>query len=448
MQSKQEQEQQQQTQELQTQVAQNGPRVEKSDKKTKQYSKRVIIFFLLCIALLLALITMQAQFKIGGSSSNDATKNYRTPQSSGFAELATSMRRDRRPVQVIQAAPETPQSETQARTQRIVIDGTREPLPAQSQLPTLPRYYSNRDNAQAASILRTMKIQALTARPIVDDFKLEENGLTNTASAGTQGAVAMRDGSGTSGVPQVIDSATMAAIAQQSGGQSDQNRQTQKQDFLRGANGGSSMTRQGYSQNLPVPQQFPYELKAGTIIPGILITGINSDLPGNVLGQVSENVWDTSTGKFVLIPKGSKIIGVYDSEVSFGQNRVLLVWNRLIFPNGTTLNIAGSPGVDIAGYSGLSGRVNKHWGKMFGAALLSSVFVTGAEIVYDKDSQGSNDNKSPRDVAAESVAGSILDMGTKIMNKATDIQPTIKIRPGKKFGIFVQEDVVFPFPYL
>jgi type IV secretion system protein VirB10 len=188
------------------------------------------------------------------------------------------------------------------------------------------------------------------------------------------------------------------------------------------------------------------ELKAGTIIPGILISGINSDLPGNVLAQVSENVWDTASGKFILIPKGTRIIGVYDSQVSFGQRRVMLVWNRLVFPNGTTLNIAGSPGIDQAGYSGLAGKVSEHWGTMLKSALLASVFVAGAEIVYDSDS-GGGDNKSPRDVAAENAAGSIIDMSTKLMNRAADVQPTITIRPGKKMGIFVQKDVVFPFPY-
>jgi type IV secretion system protein VirB10 len=216
---------------------------------------------------------------------------------------------------------------------------------------------------------------------------------------------------------------------------------------LSGANGGASLTPQGYSASVPFPQQFPYELKAGTLISGILITGINSDLPGNVTAQVSENVWDTATGKFVLIPKGTRIMGIYDSRVTFGQRRVLLVWNRLIFPNGTTMDIAGSPGIDQAGYSGLSGKVNEHWGTMLKSALLASVFVAGAEIVYDSDSSGSSENKSPGDVAAESAAGAILDMGTKLMKRAADIQPTITICPGKKMGIFVQRDVIFPYPY-
>jgi type IV secretion system protein VirB10 len=243
-----------------------------------------------------------------------------------------------------------------------------------------------------------------------------------------------------------MSSENLAALARKEQ-MPDANGQAQKQDFLRGAKGGGSLTPQGYSENLPVPQQFPYELKAGTIIHGVLLTGINSDLPGNVIAQVSENVWDTAAGNHVLIPNGTRILGVYDSRVSFGQRRVLLVWNRLVFPNGTTLDIAGSPGIDQAGYSGLSGKVNEHWGTMLKSALLASVFVAGAEIVYDSDSSVNSENKSPRDVAAESAAGSILDMGTKIMNRAADIQPTITIRPGKKMGIFVQKDVVFPFPY-
>lgn len=205
----------------------------------------------------------------------------------------------------------------------------------------------------------------------------------------------------------------------------------------------------GYSSALPMPQQFPYELKAGTIIPGIMVTGINSDLLGSVIAQVSENVWDTSTGRYVLIPKGTRILGVYDSRVTFGQRRVLLVWSRLIFPNGTTLDITGSPGVDQGGYSGLPGKVDAHWWTMIKSALLASIFVAGAEVVYDDTSWSDrNESKSPRDAAAESVAGAILDMGTKLMNRASDIQPTITVRPGKRMGIIVQRDIVFPFPYL
>jgi type IV secretory pathway VirB10-like protein len=418
----------------------NGVQVEQSDKKAAGYSKRIIAVFILCVALILFGITIQAKFNPGGGKREDPAKNYRIPQPSGFAELASSMRRDRKQEALRPASFDKPEP----RTQRILIKGTGKENKETVTRPASvrPYYRSNRDDAQAASQLRMLKIQALTAKPVVDDFKPEKMG--SAAGQGNGGANVTRGNSGAT--PQIMDSSAMAALAPQ-GQNTDPNGQMGKQNFLRGNSGGGSLTPQGYSASLPVPQQFPYELKAGTIIPGILITGINSDLPGNVMGQVSENVWDTATGRFVLIPKGTRILGVYDSQVSFGQNRILLVWNRLVFPNGTTLDIAGSPGIDQAGYSGLSGRVDEHWGTMLKSALLASVFVAGAEIVYDRDAQGNNENKSPRDVAAESAAGSILDMGTKLMNKASDIQPTITVRPGKKMGIFVQQDVVFPFPY-
>ena len=418
-----------------------GVQVERSEKKTNAYSRRIIIFSALAVGLLIFFIAANADFGRGGKP-EETSKNYRAPQPSGFAELASGMRRDRQPIQTVVSAEPVKVPE-----RRTVSIGRRVAEPRVI-TPSLPRYYSNRDDAQTASQLRMMKIQALTAKPVVEDFRQDgsggESGAGQRATSGTSG---FQVNAGQSS-PIIMDSATMAALMQQQQGQSqDPNGQAGKQNFLRGGNGGGSMTPQWYSDSLPVPQQFPYELKAGTIIPGILITGINSDLPGSVLGHVSENVWDTATGKFVLIPKGTRILGVYDSEVSFGQRRVLLVWNRLVFPNGTTLDIAGSPGVDQAGYSGLSGKVNEHWGKMIGAALISSVFVAGAEMVYDGDSQGNSENRSPRDVAAESAAGSIIDMGAKLTDRAAGIQPTITVRPGKKFGIFVQKDVVFPFPY-
>jgi type IV secretory pathway VirB10-like protein len=425
-----------------TSLQKDGPQIERSEKETRRFGKRIIIVFLASVGVVIFLITMQARFKLGDFNDGVPSKSYRTPSSAGFAELAASMRRDRQNA----AKPERPSRDV--KTQRIVIQGKLEENKPVSRavpaLPPVPGYYSNNDDAQIAQTLRNMKIQAITAKPVVENFdagREEDEG--GGMSSGTSGS----ENGGQFSVMASSDPALTAVLMRRQGGSQEPNGQAGKQDFLRGSNGGGSMTPQGYSASLPVPQQFPYELKAGTVIPGVLLTGINSDLPGNVIAQVSENVWDTATGKYVLIPKGTRILGVYDSRVTFGQRRVQLVWNRLIFPNGTTLDIAGSPGIDQAGYSGLSGRVNEHWGTMLKSEILTSVFVAGAEIVYDSDSIGSGENKSPRDVAAESAAGSILDMGTKLMNKASDIQPTITIRRGKKMAIYVQRDVVFPFPY-
>jgi type IV secretion system protein VirB10 len=216
-------------------------------------------------------------------------------------------------------------------------------------------------------------------------------------------------------------------------------------DFLR--NSGANLTQQGYSNNVPIPQQFFLELKAGTVIPGILITGLNSDLPGPILGQVSENVWDSTHGRYVLIPKGTRIIGAYDSRITYGQKRILVVWNRLIFPNGTTLNIASSPGLDQSGYSGMRGKVDEHWGRMINAALFASLFVTGAEMLSPRDNRLYNVTRTPGEIASEQVANAILDISSKLMNKNMDIQPTLTIRPGRRFNIFVEKDVVFTEAY-
>lgn len=416
------------------------PQVITSKKKTKRFSKRVIFFFLLGIAGLIWLITVQSEFTTGGEV-NRQEKTYHPPQQAAFADLAASMRQDRANKKPVQVENTAPQPVPEKQPQKIVIEDR---WPAQSTRAPLPRYHSNQNDAQAANMLRDMRFKALTAKPVVEDFVRMDGAASTPRSTANE---AMNSGLG-AGDGFNFDPTSLSVLMQQQPSQQDANGQSQKQNFLRGKDGGGALTPQGYSESLPIPRQFPYELKAGTIIPGLMLTGLNSDLPGNVLAQVSENVWDV-TGKHVLIPKGTRVIGVYDSLVTFGQQRVLLVWNRFVMPNGTTLDIAGSPGVDQAGYSGLSGRVNEHWGRMFKSALLASVFVAGAEMVYGDDTSSNNDDKkSPRDVAAESLAGSILDMGTKIMNKTSDIQPTITVKPGKKMGIFVQQDVVFPFPYM
>jgi type IV secretion system protein VirB10 len=287
-----------------------------------------------------------------------------------------------------------------------------------------------------------MDAEAIKSQPVVDGFG--DIGIA-AAGGGTQPLLAgIQQQRGTGSNPQIPTA--LAALAQQLGG-GDPNRQDQKEDFLR--NTGATLTHQGYSGNMPLPQQFDLELKAGTVIPGMLVTGVNSDLPGPVMGQVSENVWDSTHGRYVLIPKGTRVLGVYDSQIVYGQKRVLVVWNRLVFPNGTTLNIAGSAGLDQSGYSGLTGKVNEHWDRMIKTALLATLFVTGAEMISPRENRlfSNNQAKSPGEIASEQAANSILDMSSKLMNKNMDIQPTITIRPGRRFNIFVEKDIVFPDPY-
>ena len=295
----------------------NMPKVVKSSKVTTFFNKRLILVFIIGVGLLIAAIAAQKHFIGDDGSSGGRQRHYRAPQASGFADLAAEMRRDRRPVIVIPEerpalplpiTPPTPQARpAQPTPQRIVIERREERVPR-------PRYFSNRDDAQAASMLRTMTIQALSAQPVVEGFTPQQSEAANAAlPAAHPSAMA-------GGVLPEMDASMLAALMGQPQ-QADPNRQADKIDFLR--NNAAALTPQGYSLNIPIPQQFPYELKAGTIIPGIMMTGINSDLPGNVIAQVSENVRDTATGRHVLIPKGTRVLGVYDSQVTFGQQRIL-----------------------------------------------------------------------------------------------------------------------------
>ncbi len=176
-------------------------------------------------------------------------------------------------------------------------------------------------------------------------------------------------------------------------------------------------------------------MQAGTVIPAALITGIRSDLPGQITAQVSENVYDSPTGRSLLIPQGARLIGIYDSQVAFGQSRVLLVWTRLILPNGKSIVLERQPGADTAGYSGLEDQVDDHWGALFKAALLSTLLSVGSEA---GTSASQNDlTQAIRRGASESFN----QTGQQIVGRNLNIQPTLTIRPGFPVRVIVNRDL-------
>jgi type IV secretory pathway VirB10-like protein len=180
--------------------------------------------------------------------------------------------------------------------------------------------------------------------------------------------------------------------------------------------------------------------EVGGTISGALITGIRSDLPGQITAQVSENVYDTPTGKYLLIPQGARLIGLYDSQVAFGQSRVLLVWIRLIMPNGKSIVLERQPGADTSGYSGLEDEVDNHWGALFKAALLSTLLSVGSEA-------GTTGNQNDL-VQAIRRGGSesFNQVGQRVVSRNLDIQPTLTIRPGFPVRVIVNRDLLLA-PY-
>jgi type IV secretion system protein VirB10 len=183
-----------------------------------------------------------------------------------------------------------------------------------------------------------------------------------------------------------------------------------------------------------------YVVQAGAVIPAALITGIRSDLPGQVTAQVTENVYDSPTGRYLLIPQGSKLIGAYDSQVSFGQDRVLLVWTRLVLPNGRSIVLERQPGTDAQGFAGLEDEVDHHWTRLLGAAALSTLFGVGAEL------GASNNDSAILSALRRGSTDSLNQTGQQVVRRNINIQPTITIRPGFPVRVIVNRDLVLE-PY-
>ncbi|MBN8816351.1 MAG: TrbI/VirB10 family protein [Sphingomonas sp.] len=181
-----------------------------------------------------------------------------------------------------------------------------------------------------------------------------------------------------------------------------------------------------------------YVVSAGSTIAAALITGLSSDLPGQVVAQVTEDVFDTVTGRTRLIPQGTRLIGVYDARVSYGQSRALVVWTRLIFPDGRSLDLDRMVGTDAAGQSGLTDRVNNHTGKLLMAGLLSTLFGVGANAA----TTGGGDNADIAFAIRESAGRSVESAGDKIVSRQLDVQPTITVRPGARVRVLVSRDLV------
>lgn len=234
------------------------------------------------------------------------------------------------------------------------------------------------------------------------------------------------------------------ATAMKSGllGQSvDPNGQATKEDFFN-----QDIRDLGYLPNRVVPQLSLYELKRGSVIPATLITGLNSDLPGRITAQVSQNVYDSATGYRLLVPQGAKLFGRYDSKVSFGQERVLVVWTDLIFPNDSTLQIGGMAGTDAEGYGGFQDKVDRHLLRTFGSAALVALIGTGIDMSAPQSSTLATQDTAS-DAARRNFAESFGRVAEQTISKNLNVQPTIRIRPGYKFNVLVDQDIVFPSAY-
>jgi len=210
----------------------------------------------------------------------------------------------------------------------------------------------------------------------------------------------------------------------------DQNDQQRKLDFVSASDG-----RSIYNPHVLQDPVSPYEVMAGTLISASLITGLDSDLPGLVVAQVTQNVYDTVTGHTLLIPQGSRLVGTYDSVVAFGQSRALVAWQRIIMPDGSSIQIDNLPATDAQGYSGLQDQVDYHTWALIKGVALSTLLGVGSELSLN----GQSDLLLS---IRESTQDSVNQAGQQMTQKNLNIQPTIKVRPGWPLRVIVHKDLV------
>ncbi len=237
----------------------------------------------------------------------------------------------------------------------------------------------------------------------------------------------------------------VAAVSQSAPGQpatatanasSDLTLQDHKLAFLNG-----SIDRRTASPDQIQHPASPYVLQAGAVIPAALITGLRSDLPGQVTAQVTEDVYDSPTGNFLLIPQGARLIGQYDAQLAFGQSRALLVWNRIIMPNGQSIVLERQPGADAEGFAGLEDEVDYHWDMLFKAAALSTILGIGSEA-----GMNGNNNGSLAQAIQQGVSQSLNQAGQQVISRSLNVPPTVTIRPGFPVRVVVTHDLVLE-PY-
>ena len=244
-----------------------------------------------------------------------------------------------------------------------------------------------------------------------------------TAAPGGDGVTAGPDGGTGTGI-----GAALSGIADGRGG-------TGQSGAAAGGSGALGAAR-GPSR---VDERSPYTLTAGTVIPAVLVAGMNSDLPGQVLAQVSENVYDGATGARVLVPQGAKLLGTYNASVTTGQQRVFAVWNRVLFPDGSTLELGDMPGADRAGAAGFRDRVDNHYGQTFGSAILMSLFGAGVQLSQPQQRGGLYPSNGQ--IVAGALGQQTGELGMEVARRGLQIPPRLQIRPGYRFNVMVTRDL-------
>ena len=394
------------------------PSAQQKAKQGKSASKRIALFVFIGAGIIFTLVAMSILNSGGGLNGSNAPVNL-FEASQGAQSIAPPRPKPPEPEPVPTPAPAPAPQPQSVRPAYVPI----------------PRVSDQRKQNQ------TQRLMAANAPTSIQAFREQTHNNGANPQTGTNNSDTLAEVSRLlSNAPVNTTPASDMSVPfmpQQSSNQPDPNGWQRKDAFTK------QNLPEEYSKYTVNSPRSVFELKSGTLLPCVLISGLNSDLPGNMIAQVSENVWDTATGRFLLIPRGSRLIGTYDNQNSYGQSRVLVMWSRLIFPDGSSLVLDNLKGADQSGYSGFKGAVNRHWGSIISSALFVSLLGAGVELAAPTNNNG-RDTDDPRSILAENAASAVAEAISQIIQREANRQPTIKIKPGYRFMIFVQHDIIFP----
>lgn len=321
------------------------------------------------------------------------------------------------------------------------------PQPTEKSAPQLPTSTRQSASLSAPAFAAPRDDTPVQPRiPARGDNNLDTRSLsaTSVVAIPNRGALRARTegtGYGAAGAPALVPGlggrpTTYEALAALNSKDTDPNMQEKKGEFL------SKNKKNTFVLNQAVEPPRERELKTGSLIPATLLTAINSDLPGAITAQVSSHVYDTASGNTVLVPQGSRLFGEYDSQIAYGQSRVLAAWNRIVFPDGRALNLEVMAGSDGSGRGGFGDKVDRHYGRLFGTALLMSIMSAGVQL--SQPQARAFDNVSAQQTVAGAVGVQMGQTGIEVTRRNLNVQPTIVIRPGYRFSIIVNKDFIVP----
>lgn len=357
---------------------------------------------------------------------------------------------------VVEPSPQTSSSST---PELQTPSAQTQPVQSNAPSPATPQYHEPTPEERRLALTYQREMEALDAPTA------SREGFTGSREAGAVASSSQSDAtqltqllrnvlggavganSGTGGVSATASGDPRVALGIENQSQAEeftlQNSQEEKERFLEEVRTRRAEDYLGATRVKPLSE---YEIKAGWDIPAILEQALNSDLPGEIKALVRENVYDTATGRHLLIPQGSRLVGLYDSRVAYGQDGVQVAWNRIIFPDASTISLEGMAGQDAQGYTGLRHDVDNHYKRIIGTTILTSAFSAAYQLSQTRPGTVLA-YPSPSQLAGSAAASNISQVGNEITRRNVNVQPTIKVPIGYRFNVRVNRDLLFDGPY-